>query len=65
MKSMSTNLFIHSHERGSLTRKMRDIVAPKQDAKWVIVTRSEYRRLQAMQGLLLLVLLLLTGVMFG
>lgn len=65
MKSLQTNLFINSHEHNSILKKLRQSISGKPEAKWVIVTRSEYMRLQAMQGLLLLVLLGLSGVMLG
>ncbi|HEY9051988.1 MAG TPA: hypothetical protein VIQ03_10625 [Gammaproteobacteria bacterium] len=65
MKPLQANLFINNYEHNSILKKLRKSFSGKPEAKWVIVTRSEYIRLQAMQGLLLLILLGLSGVMLG
>ena len=65
MESLQANMFINSHENNGIIKKLEKAFAGKPNAKWVILTRNEYRRLQVMQGLLLIILLCLSGVMLG
>ena len=63
MKSIQDNMFINSHESNGILIKLEKAFTGNPNAKWVILTRNEYRRLQVMQGLLLIILLSLSGVM--
>lgn len=65
MKSIQDNMFINSHESNGIIKNLENAFTGKSNAKWVILTRNEYRRLQVMQGLLLIILMCLSGVMLG
>ncbi len=65
MKPLQNSMFMHSQDHSDIVKKLKSTFSARTNAKWVIVTRNEYRRLQAMQGVLLIILLCLTGVMLG
>ncbi|TNF38044.1 MAG: hypothetical protein EP315_01765 [Gammaproteobacteria bacterium] len=54
------HVFLTQHD--NLLVSFKKLLSRRMPARWVIVTRNEYLRLQIMQGLLVLLVVGLTGV---